>query len=591
MTDLHEDEARKAVAESIRLFHEASSVSDMAPAAQVPAALAAAFTTLASTWRRVLPMLLRPFGPDVALTRDWLSGWLLLRCIDEDFLEWYGLLESGYAPAAACCTPRGTLNHIADCALVGADVTSSLLGKRFGGQLVPLPLAVGPVRLTGEARLRLVCEMAHRQGVPRAVPLAPFLGSMHEVELVAYSTASGGAWRQDAIHAQDVSILGGCILQARFEETRLVDFLAEAVGAKQQSIAANWYLAALLHDAGACIDAARRALRRFREHTVGTPRELLDCSLRALEDAAEAARARESPPSGHHVSGTDHGWLSKCLVEGILSGIKDSPALLQQFLPSTAAMAAHNEMQSVSMLQEPTAALLILCDRLQDWGRPRFDQRILGGVFAVLLDRGGLRAADVEGLRSLLPDKSLFVTASVDADGNLAFTRSAAHFRLETACGVLGLAELAVEWVDACLHFQRLRLSRDEGFLRKVPYRWIAQWRTRRVPDFSVEIGHTYDPDFSPSELSALADFARERQREFGCLGDWVEAVLARAVRGIEYSPPQHVDDASLLREAVRFDVWRIPEGSLQYPREPSLYEEYHAWKVELARRMGMAAY
>ncbi|MFH1463869.1 MAG: hypothetical protein ABIO70_05755 [Pseudomonadota bacterium] len=248
-----------------------------------------------------------------------------------------------------------------------------------------------------------------------------------------------GRHRDHLVHAIDVFLLGDLLLETRVrwlggrERSLAEHFCALPKGPEvphtRDDCHRLWALASLLHDIGSQVRLWRAPsagptppwCRFFAlPDTVTTheiaPREqddLEDC-LNRLATGTGTGHGNESDwwQAAYDENLTDHGVVSALRVaqiaaaadanEGSIAREEGLPPLLAQVRPALSAIAAHNLAGRRLLIEtEPLSCLLLLCDELQEWGRPRVNiSRLVRGLFLDILDTPssgspGLDASDV----------------------------------------------------------------------------------------------------------------------------------------------------------------------------------------------------
>jgi len=304
-------------------------------------------------------------GPDqkVTITRPALLCYVIQRALASDVFT---------KPLREPCG-NGTATLREKLALTSAllNVLVAILSQRSGGELSEAPLAAEDV-------ISLLCEVARREyGLDCALDIRGDLLRFGRVEPALYLWKD--YYRDHLFHVADVCMLGLLLLDSEREgEPRsLAAHFARCMRASEQAVYGNWFLAALLHDVGYTIDVAGAALKQLNnlksDLLKGLRKNLNEC----LKETDEAIRARlgEVYPN-QPIEGLDHGVVSSLHLQAMLEKT-GRPALVGKYNPAYVAIQKHNLHLAINMLAEPLSALLVLCDELQEWERPRMDGRRL----------------------------------------------------------------------------------------------------------------------------------------------------------------------------------------------------------------------
>ena len=350
-------------------------------------------------------------GQETAIDSDWLLAWLVSNVLASKPLSirYVGIYQLPKATKIPERYEPGTdspancmryLLYLSECALYAlhcarhelrkADFrTDSYADKAQRPPFADVPLALSPT-LT-EAQIYLVAEYAYYHiGVPRELCVYERLMRQYRSELFLY--ASGGFYRDHSYHAMDVCLLGELLLRSSVRQEisvsgpapRLVDRLCR-VGSTASSSATlkAWFVAALCHDLGYLYESFAKLIEPLKEvagdglDTVVTALQTAlnngtQDAFRVAHDSAQATcpeltscMKRLAEQDGN----LDHGvaaWLHLC------SWRKEHHDENGYINVALKAIARHNLADhTLSAAAEPIAALLILCDHVQEWGRAR----------------------------------------------------------------------------------------------------------------------------------------------------------------------------------------------------------------------------
>jgi len=139
---------------------------------------------------------------------------------------------------------------------------------------------------------------------------------------------------------------------------------------REMELLAKWWVASLVHDTAYGIDifdGTLKLLEFFNSHSeiknfVGGSRSIVAKLAEPLQKLAKELGSDNSLKKG------DHGVIAAASLDEILK--KLGPKTHEQFTPSVRAIAFHNTRHpAVNAGRDPIAALLILCDTVQEWGR------------------------------------------------------------------------------------------------------------------------------------------------------------------------------------------------------------------------------
>jgi hypothetical protein len=229
----------------------------------------------------------------------------------------------------------------------------------------------------------LLFEYAHRQlGVPERIDILHHLSQAARTEPTLHVLKR--FYRDHFFHALEVCFLGHFLLELEIKsetgtKTRLWENVARVLGCRGDKVQVLrlWYLAALTHDIGYGVDVLKGVRKLFdffaNDASLKTFSEQLGNSLVALSTALAGARfldltADDKPGEDHGVIGARH---LKSLLETIAKD--DSSLNVDDYEPAVRAIGLHNFRGTtpVRFKENPLAFLLILCDTIQEWNRPR----------------------------------------------------------------------------------------------------------------------------------------------------------------------------------------------------------------------------
>jgi len=212
-------------------------------------------------------------------------------------------------------------------------------------------------------------------------------------------------YRDHFFHQIEVCLIGHCLLLSRREEKStdtLADYILKQcdkanagalkdatveepasttthqtvrqhVPATKADLLANWWLAALTHDTAYGIDVLQGTLDLLSYFSNSGPMREFQAAAKACvaklgEDLKSTFKEQLPELDGDHLEKGDHGVIT---AGHLVASFKNFATQdLERFLPAVRAVAFHNTRHpKVNAAADPVAALLILCDTLQDWGR------------------------------------------------------------------------------------------------------------------------------------------------------------------------------------------------------------------------------
>ena len=231
--------------------------------------------------------------------------------------------------------------------------------------------------------LFLISEYAYREiGVHRELVLLERLDRQIRYELPLY--ASSELYRDHLFHVIDVCLLGELILRS-YINGRSTKPLFEIINIQQRykdkkKILQEWYIAALCHDLGYVVERVNDFLNPAKS-IKGPGLDQFWESLKkgfSVGDTEIKKKIKELlsqskitlPIDADKISSTDHGVVAWLHLHNWLKEVNESPDDYENALH---AIFRHNfsDQAPINPHDEPITFLLMLCDHLQEWGRPR----------------------------------------------------------------------------------------------------------------------------------------------------------------------------------------------------------------------------
>jgi len=226
---------------------------------------------------------------------------------------------------------------------------------------------------------RLLFEHVHRRlGVPQRLDIAHHLAQAARTEPSLHVLKR--FYRDHFFHAIEVCFLGHFLLEMR---TGAGIPLWETVAAKlgcsgdKQRVLRLWYIASLIHDVGYGIEVMKGVKRLLTFFKNARPLKRLTADVQKALGRLSKALADEPflDFSTEDRPGEDHGVVAARHLHGLIETIEsDDPEVkLADYQAAVDAIARHNHRGKNAVVFEkaPLSFLLILCDTLQEWSRPR----------------------------------------------------------------------------------------------------------------------------------------------------------------------------------------------------------------------------
>ncbi len=364
----------------------------------------------------------------------------------------------------------------------------------------------------------------------------------------------------------------------------------------------NWYVAALCHDIGYVVEQADGLLKPVFGISAYGLKEFssaLEAGLKAGGDKVwdkvcstlsqlprPIATTDEVTAAKKVDGGVDHGVVAWLHLRSLMEEGKVAAA----WTHALTAVLRHNlPEQEVNVRIEPLTLLLMLCDHLQEWGRPRVPPEELkcGVVEALRFDNAArferripVRELETEGLLVIPPNSGL--TGGL-CDGCLKVpgctescprvrTRiqdSGLVFKIKHAAQRQGDKEPVISWLEWCRDLQCLRLKREQ-----IPYQ------------ISIALEHP------PSQLSHLFSWKPPEMQLFQeyidfsdnskHLKEWVWAATEESGQsGLEHR--LHKNEDKTMTETFIIHL-HLLDHPLKKDLPENLQKAFSAWKEKRLR-------
>lgn len=245
--------------------------------------------------------------------------------------------------------------------------------------------------------LFLLSEYAHHvEGLPVNIPLYRIMTDAWDTEGVLYTVREG--YRDHLHHVWNVCLLGMVLIEAGMMDILDPDFKRSSPDGKKKR-RMNWILAGLCHDIGYALDLNSHLVRRLKPIRSFESLEKflkgLQSSFREHEKALceEFEKKFNFGKSGKLSGKLDHGVTSAMILlhmENAEDGERTDKIPSKEWIylidESFEAIGKHNlsEME-IDPKQSPLALLLLICDHLQEWDRPRIESSRFGRTISSLL--------------------------------------------------------------------------------------------------------------------------------------------------------------------------------------------------------------
>jgi hypothetical protein len=432
-----------------------------------------------------------------------------------------------------------------------ASLASTLLGN---GRWTPEAI---------ENILETVALYGHRVlDIPERVDLVRHLKQTLRGESALHTLKS--RYRDHFFHTLEVCFLGFALLKSRPNPESpqtfggwLLEKCAEYRKDKEDApplpkdeddLMAQWWLAALVHDTAYGIDIYSGTLELLEFFTNRSEiRAFIDAAKKAVGETAKGVEEVAAELAGDSSIGKkgDHGVIAASSLVSILKKI--GPSTTERFRPAVRAIAFHNtRFPKVDAGLDPVAALLILCDTVQEWGRSSlgFDRSP-----AVLLSRM-MEASLTPHEEQFGPVKRYGLSLSpTDGTPGDYHWKEKAKFTIELDYGPEALKDCKAKfaWADITYNLQRVDFAA-----------WDVDVKLQVSVPFPKKSGEDQPPKNIRSQFEHFGAFVEEQQVRF------VERWFATAAKGRDDLAVSH----SIQKRDIFSKTWTKAEAPDPEARE-----------------------
>jgi len=298
----------------------------------------------------------------------------------------------------------------------------------------------------------------------------------------------------------------------------LGEILSNYAHVKPEKLLQNWLVASLLHDIGYVLQVIPRGIDALGKETSDALAPLLDDIRKKLKQAPQEMGIGD-PTAGRSISRLDienHAYVSVLTVLRALAPLLDEGRIANDYNMALAAIVEHDVKDScIDFQKDPLSGLMVICDELQDWGRPRLNAEMLSKRFMSAIRRVQEKNLPSISLQSINLSSKLFVSASWMDDRLVFESPGILEFVLKAHTAGKDGYEPAVAWLDICRAFQRIQ-SQEKSLT------------------FTITLEHKLADDDIP-ELKRLHAFARKDPSSRGGILDWVEIVGKKNLDALQY--------------------------------------------------------
>lgn len=243
-----------------------------------------------------------------------------------------------------------------------------------------------------DAALFLVAEYAHQmEGLPASISLYRIISHIWSNEAILYTVHKG--YRDHHHHVWNVCLLGLALIESG---------IMERLNSTSDKLL-NWILSGLLHDIGYSANLNRYVLSHLQcLPTFPALTKFLE-TLQTCLNNAEQTLCKELNKFGERCSLVtqtefmNHGLVSAAYLlfldqthRKITESAKPTEEWYEKIKEALEAIGKHDLTDAdISPIRSPLAFLLLLCDHLQEWDRPRLESERLRRCVSASLHRPG----------------------------------------------------------------------------------------------------------------------------------------------------------------------------------------------------------
>jgi len=245
------------------------------------------------------------------------------------------------------------------------------------------------------AQIPLICEYSYEVlGIPRALKIEIELNKLFSPQVLLYGAKK--AYRDHLLHVIDVCLLGHLLFETHFTKyfktKRKSCWILNITSIKDRKIfLAKWYLTALFHDTGYLVQLPMQLIEGIdilESEGLKNYAQLLNDSLdnakkefdKYFNESIKVKLNRDEQNTINHLGNMyrpiyDHGIISATHLDAKLKLLDMEGSYNKLYHDSVWAIARHEmPIRSFSPDSDKLFFLLFLCDKIQEWGRPRIDK-------------------------------------------------------------------------------------------------------------------------------------------------------------------------------------------------------------------------
>ena len=321
-----------------------------------------------------------------------------------------------------------------------------------------------------------VSEYCHRElEIPARIDIRHHLAQAARTEPTLHVLKR--YYRDHFFHALEVCFLGHLLLETRLNGSDpLWKQVAEIIHKDtKEDVLQLWYLASLLHDVGYGIDLLKATRRLLQFFSNSEPLKIFAEALQSdLEDlSVDLSTSDFTSLNSKDKPGEDHGIIAASHLKALIKKVAKDDKYVDaaEYEAAVQAVAKHNHRakEKVSFNREPISFLLIICDTVQEWDRPRLTYETAPYTMLSWLQQGGNAWQNLWG-----PLKSLQLNIEPSGPGTpfefKVVNNGPLTIKLDFGDEINTNDALFYTWLDATCNLQRVDLT---GFGRDIEIEYI----------------------------------------------------------------------------------------------------------------------
>jgi len=246
-----------------------------------------------------------------------------------------------------------------------------------------------------DIQIEIISEYAYKAlGVPRNLLIEDELKNLISPQWILYGSKM--AYREHLFHVIDVCLLGHLLIETVLNKSNKNVKPGEWLIGKNTYIEKTdflkkWYVASLFHDSGYVVQLSTYILEGLQfldsdplKKYIKDIKESLEQAAKTFNDPLKIQNLESLVPDLKNILEKlgnerkpleDHGLVGAFHLAGKLDKLSPDKRYINEFESSISAIAKHElPLAEIDPHEDPLSFLLFLCDKVQEWGRPRIDR-------------------------------------------------------------------------------------------------------------------------------------------------------------------------------------------------------------------------